>query len=777
MKKIIVGMMIFFALLFVLPMDVAAKETVDSRLGKAVSYDGELPTHLQLSETEIVIALGETYSLTIKNFTTPSNYYDFRWMSDKPAIASINKSGEVGNVTGKSLGTTTIRVSYGGLIAECKVTVMLADITGAKVARSSDTALKISWAKVPSASGYVVYRSSSAAGTYKAIATITKGTTVSYTNSKLKNGTTYYYKIKAYKTVNGKKIYGKPTSALVGVPLKTPTITVARKDFNHIKISWKKIPAASGYEILRSDTKSGTYSVIGTAIGNGTVSYDDKTAVTNKTYYYKVRAYKEISAVKFNGAGSAIKSTKATLGTPKLSITITNSNNIITLSWPAVNGADKYVIYRSTSEKGTYTVLHETTSTKHEDWTVLTTGTVYYYKVRAKRVVGSSEVYSGYSATIGYTTLARSTISSVNKASDTSLKMSWSKVNSASGYVIYRSTSETGTYSAVKTITSGNTLSYTDTKLKAGMIYYYKVRAYKTISGKKVYSYFYSNPVGGVLLKAPAITVTTASYNSIKVAWKKVAGASVYEIYGATSKSGPFTNVFNIWSSDITEESFYPLVFNKTYYYKVRVCTTVTGVQKCGPYSEVKSAKTALLPPKINSVNTQTPGVQLLFDYNYGTTESQVYRSTSANGTYTLVGTTTSGFYADTNVKSGTSYYYKVRAGRLEGSTVIYGGYSAVKGTVWLQTPVLDGFAYYTEKGEVLKWSQISGATGYEIHRTTNGGTELSLIATITKNTTISYTDASVVKGGNYQYRIIAYKTVEGKKYYSSYHTFQVTVY
>ena len=42
-------------------------------------------------------------------------------------------------------------------------------------------------------------------------------------------------------------------------------------------------------------------------------------------------------------------------------------------------------------------------------------------------------------------------------------------------------------YSNIKTITSGKTTSYTDSKLTKNKIYYYKVRAYKTINNKKVY--------------------------------------------------------------------------------------------------------------------------------------------------------------------------------------------------------------------------------------------------------------------------------------------------
>ncbi len=68
----------------------------------------------------------------------------------------------------------------------------------------------------------------------------------------------------------------------------------------------------------------------------------------------------------------------------------------------------------------------------------------------------------------------------------------WKKVSGASGYEVYRATSKTGKYIKVKTLTSGNTTSYTNTKLASKKGYYYKVRAYRTVNGNKVYSSYSS---------------------------------------------------------------------------------------------------------------------------------------------------------------------------------------------------------------------------------------------------------------------------------------------
>ncbi|MGN0654617.1 MAG: leucine-rich repeat protein [Oscillospiraceae bacterium] len=66
----------------------------------------------------------------------------------------------------------------------------------------------LSWNKQTGASGYVVYMATSKNGTYKKIATVKGSTKVSCTKTGLTKGKTYYFKVKAYKTVDGKNIYG-----------------------------------------------------------------------------------------------------------------------------------------------------------------------------------------------------------------------------------------------------------------------------------------------------------------------------------------------------------------------------------------------------------------------------------------------------------------------------------------------------------------------------------------------------------------------------------------
>lgn len=166
-----------------------------------------------------------------------------------------------------------------------------------------------------------------------------------------------------------------------------------------------------------------------------------------------------------------------------------NSYNSIKLTWnKAVNGANGYAVYRSTSKDGKYTLRKTITSKNTIEFTDtgLDTNTTYYYKIRAYRMIADKKKYGSYSEIVcAKPVLSKTTITVSSTSKKATIK--WNKVLGASGYKVYSATSSNGTYSLKKTITSINTLSYTNTNLVSGKTYYYKVRAYRNVNGKVVY--------------------------------------------------------------------------------------------------------------------------------------------------------------------------------------------------------------------------------------------------------------------------------------------------
>ncbi len=161
------------------------------------------------------------------------------------------------------------------------------------------------------------------------------------------------------------------------------------------------------------------------------------------------------------------------------------------ITWKAVANADGYEVYRSTSKNSGFKKTASVTKTSAAD-SSLKTGKTYYYKVRAYAKINGNDVYSKYSA-------VRSVKTSLGKTGKLSLRtgkakvtVTYGKVKGASGYQIYRSTKKSGGFKCVKTIKSGSTVKFVNKNLKKGKNYYYKVRAYRTVDGKKVYGAYSS---------------------------------------------------------------------------------------------------------------------------------------------------------------------------------------------------------------------------------------------------------------------------------------------
>jgi fibronectin type 3 domain-containing protein len=253
---------------------------------------------------------------------------------------------------------------------------------------------------------------------------------------------------------------------------------------NGIKIKWENLGVAKGYYVYRK-TGSSSWKKIATVSSGSTVSYIDKTVKSGTKYSYQIVAYngsKKSTLIESEADGkdgvTFIASIKY-LAQP--TVTLTNASNCVKVTWSKTTGASGYYVYRKVSGAKTWTVLKKITSgstTSYLDKTAKA-GTTYYYTVKAYSGTSNSSYVTD--KTIKRLTQPVVTLSKVTKG----VKVAWKKITGASGYYVYRKTAS-GSWSKIKTITSGSTLSYTDTTGKNGTTYYYTVRAY---SGKSLSSY------------------------------------------------------------------------------------------------------------------------------------------------------------------------------------------------------------------------------------------------------------------------------------------------
>ena len=430
----------------------------------------------------------------------------------------------------------------------------------------------------------------------------------------------------------------------------------------------------------------------------------------------------------------------ASIKTPVVTVSNDPATGKITLTWKAVSGAEKYEIYRATSEKGTYSRRTSTTNTTYTDKNA-TAGQKYYYYVKAISSQGSTAKSKIVTRTCD---LARPVVTLSNVASSGKIKVSWKKIDGAAKYEVWRATSKTGTYQLMKTTTG---TSYTNTSATAGKTYYYKVNA---IAEKSAANSAYSEVKSRTCdLRRPEVTLSNvASSGKIKVSWKKIDGATKYEVYRATSSDGTYKLLKTVTGTSLTNTS---ASAEKTYYYKVRAIAEKSAANSA--YSEVKSRTCDLARSNPKIQITDFTGYPMLhWDRVQGAQKYKIYCATSKNGTYSLLTTTTSVIYNHTSAEVGTTYYYKIKA--IAKNSAANSAYSAVLScTCDLAYPDLKVTNVASTGYPKLTWDAIKGAEKYSIYRATSKNGTYSLMTTTTST---SYTNTSAKVGTTYYYKVKA---------------------
>lgn len=168
----------------------------------------------------------------------------------------------------------------------------------------------------------------------------------------------------------------------------------------------------------------------------------------------------------------------------KPKVTASVSGKKLKLSWKKVSGASGYAIYRLNG--GSYKRIKTVKASTRQVTLALADGKqAYSYRVCAYRTIDGKKYYGGKS---GVKT-AVSTVSSLQAKAvrGKGIKLTWKSLKTVDGYVIYRKTGKNGSYKKIKTAADKKSGGYTDKTAKKGKTYYYRIRAYTLVDGKKVY--------------------------------------------------------------------------------------------------------------------------------------------------------------------------------------------------------------------------------------------------------------------------------------------------
>ncbi|WP_161796417.1 cell wall-binding repeat-containing protein [Desulfosporosinus acididurans] len=253
---------------------------------------------------------------------------------------------------------------------------------------------------------------------------------------------------------------------LVKEPLNAETLSFFTDNMNNIK----KVTALGGTAVvsdnLLSTITTNTSAASGTATDSGT-----KGSTTSG-----VNGGTDSGSNTGNNSGTNTGvDNNGILGSPNHFEADAVDTNEIDLSWDSVNNAISYNVYRTTADSGIYQLVTSATFPYYTDDTV-SSGVTYYYKVQAVNTTGtgafSNVVYA--TALLDQSVFSPPTNLVAVGQNNSQILLSWSGVSNAAYYNIYRATSFSGTY---EKIASPAFVTYLDSSVSTGKVYYYKVQA------------------------------------------------------------------------------------------------------------------------------------------------------------------------------------------------------------------------------------------------------------------------------------------------------------
>ena len=353
----------------------------------------------------------------------------------------------------------------------------------------------------------------------------------------------------------------------------------------------------------------------------------------------------------------------------------------MSLTWdktPSVGVTDVsngFKIYNGPSHIGT-------AASTATSWSTTSANTTYNFKVTATNLggeslqsaapntvsTGSPKSSSNDERTASATTQAAAPAAptgvSASANSSSQITVSWGAVTGATSYIIYRGGTQVGTSTGT---------SYVNTGLSASTTYSYTVAAVNA-GGTSAQSSAASATTQAAAIPVPAAPtgVSASAYSSsqITVSWSSVTGATSYKIYRSTSSSGTYSEVATGQTGTSYDNT--GLSASTTYYYKVAaVNASGTSAQSSAASATTQPAQPAA-PTGVKAEPCGSTQITVSWNAVAGVTGYKVTRSGNS------AGSTSNTYYADTGLKSKTTYSYSVTAYIKVGNLDINGAQSSV---------------------------------------------------------------------------------------------------
>ena len=172
--------------------------------------------------------------------------------------ASTDQSNSETGQPGGSEATSGSAVSSATPTATATATISVAPNLSAYkpaattvTARGGSSRVRVTWSKVTDASGYYIYARQSTEVSYQKVATVKDGNAVEYLHKSLAQNATYYYRVSAYRTINGIDVEGTLSSAASATTAAVSTTSKTAKKYS-TKTKFTKSPAYLTYKKMKS---------------------------------------------------------------------------------------------------------------------------------------------------------------------------------------------------------------------------------------------------------------------------------------------------------------------------------------------------------------------------------------------------------------------------------------------------------------------------------------------------------------------------------------------
>lgn len=462
----------------------------------------------------------------------------------------------------------------------------------------------------------------------------------------------------------------------ITTPFDPPKNVKAVTSSGNITVTWDPVDTATGYELTvkRYDKNS---NLLSTTTENLTgTKYELSGLRAGDLYVFSVKGTKRVSGLSEPKKTDASNLAYAVVGEPIMKVTdltAVQDGDAVKLSWTKATG-DYTGYYLYITNNGS-TIRKDITANSYTHTDVKYGQTYSYYVVPYRSSVlsdGTVQYFEGDRSNTETVTIGGSVgmpVDLIATSGDRQIKLDWSDVAGAEGYIIYaKCDGKTETFNVTKS-------EFLHTGLTPGKTYYYYVVAYKNVNGSSVYgvqSVTVSAVVGGAVATPIDFAVTT-NENSAILSWTKVTGASGYTVYG-TSDSGKKLEI------DVSKNSYIHsgLTEGETWSYYV-VAYKLDNNQKIvsGKTNTITVRIGASYPPPNDLV--ATPGnrtVALKWSTTKGVDGYIVYVYDDNTGDFQPLSIVSKGAYEHTGLKNGKKYTYMVAGYKFVNGVRVIGDYS-----------------------------------------------------------------------------------------------------